>query len=223
SLEGGILASGTSLGVHESQSRMYENIVGRSREFWTWAYPKLQATFPNQLHNISLDAFYKAINKVDKSFIRVEADEANYNLHIILRFELEQELVNGSLKVADLPDVWNSRFEEFFGITPPNDALGVLQDIHWSAGLMGYFATYAMGNLLSVQYFNEAQKAHPGLQDEFAVGKFDTLLTWLNENVHQHGRKFTGTELTQRITGDNINPQPYVAYLTTKYRDIYGF
>lgn len=222
SLEGTPLASGTSLGVHESQSRMWENIVGRSRGFWSWALPKLKATFPNQLWEVELEDFYKAVNRVERSFIRVEADEATYNLHIILRFELEQEIVNGTLAVKDVRDAWNSRFEDFFGIAPPDDALGVLQDVHWSAGLMGYFSTYALGNLLSVQYYNQAVKDQPSIPDEIANGQFETLLTWLNENVHQHGRKYTGDELTRRITGEGISSEPYMAYLTEKFSDIYG-
>jgi carboxypeptidase Taq len=220
-LEGLPLGTGTSLAVHESQSRMWENIVGRSYGFWTWAYPQLQATFP-QLSNVALDDFYKAINKVEPSFIRIEADEATYNLHIILRFELEQAIINGDVKVEDLPDIWNAKFEQFFGITPPNDALGVLQDVHWSAGLFGYFATYALGNMLSVQYYNQALQAHPTIPDEIANGQFDTLLTWLNQNIHQHGRKFTGVELTERVTGSAIQSDDYMRYLTDKYSAIYG-
>lgn len=220
-LEGTPLANGTSLGVHESQSRMWENIVGRSKGFWSWALPKLKETFP-QLGHVTLDDFYKAINKVERSFIRVEADEATYNLHIILRFELEQELLTGAVKVADVRDAWNDRFNAFFGITPPDDANGVLQDIHWSAGLFGYFATYALGNLLSVQYYNQALKDHPSIPDEIAQGKFDTLLGWLNTNIHQHGRKFNGAELTRRVTGEDIQSDSYIAYLTDKFSGVYG-
>ncbi|MCB9461264.1 MAG: carboxypeptidase M32 [Anaerolineaceae bacterium] len=220
-LEGTPLAGGTSLGVHESQSRMWENIVGRSKGFWSWALPSLKESFP-QLSDVSLDAFYKGINKVERSFIRVEADEATYNLHIILRFELEQDLLTGAVKVADVRDVWNDKFTSFFGITPPDDANGVLQDIHWSAGLFGYFATYALGNLLSVQYYNQALKDHPGIPDEIAQGKFDTLLTWLNENIHKYGRKYNGAELTRRVTGEDIQSDSYIAYLTDKFSGIYG-
>ncbi|QPC84437.1 carboxypeptidase M32 [Phototrophicus methaneseepsis] len=220
-LEGTPLAEGTSLGVHESQSRMWENIVGRSKGFWSWALPKLQETFP-QLNDVSLDDFYKAVNKVERSFIRVEADEATYNLHIILRFELEQDLLTGAIKVADVRDAWNDKFNAFFGMTPPDDALGVLQDVHWSGGLFGYFATYALGNLLSVQYYNEALKAHPSIPDEIANGQFNTLLTWLNQNIHQHGRKYTGDELTRRITGEGIQSDSYIQYLTEKFGGIYG-
>lgn len=220
-LEGTPLCNGTSLGVHESQSRMWENIVGRSKGFWSWALPQLKETFP-QLGHVTLDQFFKGINKVHPSFIRVEADEATYNLHIILRFEIEQGILTGDIKVDDLPEVWNSKFTDFFGITPPNDALGVLQDVHWSAGLFGYFPTYALGNLLSVQYYNKAITDTPSIPDEIANGKFDTLLTWLNTNIHQHGRKFTGQELTQRITGESIQSDDYMQYLSDKYSEVYG-
>jgi carboxypeptidase Taq len=158
---------------------------------------------------------------VRNSFIRVEADEATYNLHIILRFEIEQDLVSGKLAVKDVRDAWNSRFEQFFGMTPPNDAQGVLQDVHWSAGLVGYFPTYALGNLLSVQYYNQALKAHPNIPNEIAQGKFDTLLKWLNTNIHQYGRKFTTEELTQRVTGETIQSDDYMAYLKNKYTEVY--
>ncbi|MCC6802027.1 MAG: carboxypeptidase M32 [Anaerolineae bacterium] len=220
-LEGTPLSRGTSLGVHESQSRMWENFVGRSKAFWTWAYPQLQATFP-QLNGVSLDAFYKAINKVQPSYIRVEADEATYNLHIMLRFELEMEMVAGKVKVSDLNEEWNDRFETFFGIAPPTDRVGVLQDIHWSMGLMGYFPTYAIGNLLAAQYYRKALQDHPNIPDEIAAGKFDTLLGWLRENILRHGRKFTAEELTQRVTGESIDCTYYMQYLHNKYSEIYG-
>jgi carboxypeptidase Taq len=221
-LEGTPLARGTSLSVHESQSRMWENLVGRSRNFWQWALPKLKATFPEQMGAVDLDSFHRAINKVQRSFIRVEADEATYNLHIMLRFELEDDLINDRVKVADLPQVWNERFERDLGVVPPTDALGVLQDVHWSAGLLGYFPTYALGNLLSVQYYNRALQDHPSIPDEITEGKFDTLLHWLRENIHQHGRKFNTDELTRRVTGTGIDPRPYVDYLKDKYSTIYG-
>lgn len=220
-LDGTPLASGTTLGVHESQSRLWENIVGRSKGFWHWALPQLKSTFP-QLSDVSVDEFYKAINKVEPSFIRVEADEATYNLHIILRFEIEKGLLEGKIKVKDLPNVWNTKFQEYFGMTPPDDAMGVLQDVHWSSGLLGYFPTYALGNLLSVQYYNKAVSDHPSIPDEITRGKFDTLLNWLRENIHQHGRKFTGEELTQRITGESIQSDDYMKYLRDKFSDIYG-
>jgi carboxypeptidase Taq len=222
SLEGTPLAGGTSLGVHESQSRMWENIVGRSRAFWSWALPKLQAAFPAQLGGVDLDTFYRAINKVGRTFIRVEADEATYNLHIMLRFEIEAEVLAGQIRVADLPRAWNERFEAYLGLVPPTDTLGVLQDVHWSAGLIGYFPTYALGNLLSAQYYRKAIEAHPSIPDEIAEGKFDTLLNWLVENIHRHGRKYTSDELTRRITGEPIQSRDYIQYLQTKFGEIYG-
>jgi len=222
SLEGTILARGTSLAVHESQSRMWENLVGRSRHFWIWALPKLQEVFPAQFGNVDVDAMYRAVNKVAPSYIRVEADEATYNLHIMLRFELEMDVIAGDVEVADLPEVWNTRFEEFLGIKPPNDAEGVLQDVHWAFGLYGYFSTYALGNLLSVQYYNRALKDHPNIPDEIAAGEFDTLLGWMQEHIHQHGRKFTPEELTLRVTGQSIQSDDYLAYLKGKYGQIYG-
>jgi carboxypeptidase Taq len=158
---------------------------------------------------------------VERSFIRVEADEATYNLHIILRFEIEQAILKGDLRAADLPEAWNTRFQEFFGMTPPNDALGVLQDVHWSAGLMGYFPTYALGNMLSVQYYNAALRADPTIPQAIAAGNFEPLRTWMQTHIHQHGRKFTGAELTQRITGEGIQSRDYIHYLQTKYGDVY--
>ena len=220
-LEGTMLSGGTSLAVHESQSRMWENIVGRSKGFWSWALPQLKTVFP-QLEGADLDSFYAAINKVEPSFIRVEADEVTYNLHIMLRFEMEVDMIGGKIDLARLPQEWNERFESYLGIVPPNDALGVLQDVHWSLGLVGYFATYALGNLLSVQYYNQALKDHPSIPDEIASGKFDTLLTWLNQNIHQYGRKFTSAELTQRVTGEAIQSNDYIQYLQQKFGAIYG-
>lgn len=221
-IDGTLLGSGTSLSVHESQSRMWENIVGRSRGFWNWAFPQLKALFPEQLANSDVERFYRAVNIVKPSFIRVEADEATYNLHIMLRFELEMDMVAGKVKVADLPEEWNDRFEAYLGIEPPSDALGVLQDVHWSSGLMGYFPTYALGNLLAAQYYRKAIEERPNIPDDIASGRFDTLLTWLNEKIHVHGRKFTTDELTRRITGEGIQSRYYMEYLEKKYGEIYG-
>ncbi len=207
--------------VAESQSRTWENVVGRSRAFWRWALPKLKETFPAQFDGIDVDTFYRAINKVRRQFIRVEADELTYNLHIMLRFDLETDLLTGKIRTADLPKEWNGRFEALFGIVPPTDTLGVLQDIHWSMGGFGYFPSYALGNLLSVQYFNRALQDHPTIPDEIASGKFDTLLGWLTEHIYQHGRKFTVDELTRRVTGEGIQSRDYVAYLREKFSGIY--
>ncbi len=217
-----LLANGASLAVHESQSRMWENLVGRSRAFWRFFYPKLQDTFPTQLGNVSMENFYKAINKVEPSFVRVEADEATYNLHVMLRLELEIALMEGAIKVADLPEAWNTKMQEYLGITPRNDAEGVLQDVHWSGGMIGYFPTYALGNLISVQLWDVINKDIPDLEAQIEQGQFGTLLGWLREKVHRHGSKFDPQELVQKITGSKIDPQPYVKYLRSKFTDIYG-
>ena len=216
------LAGGTSLAVHESQSRMWENLVGRSRGFWTHFYPDLQRAFPAQLGRTSLDAFYRSINRVSPSFIRVEADEVTYNLHIMLRFELEQELLEGKLKVAHLPEAWNARFQEYLGITPPSDTAGVLQDVHWSSGLIGYFATYALGNLISVQLWDKALAGAPDIPALVEQGEFGALRDWLRQNVHRHGRKFMPDELVRRVTGESIQSRSYMRYLKAKYGEIYG-
>lgn len=216
------LASGASLALHESQSRMWENLVGRSRAFWRFFYPKFQHTFSTQLGNVDMETFYKAINKVEPSFVRTESDEATYNLHVMLRLELEIALMEGSLKVADLPEAWNSRMRDYLGITPPNDRMGVLQDVHWSGGMIGYFPTYALGNMISVQLWNIINKDIPNLEAQIEKGEFSTLLAWLRKNVHQYGAKYKPQELVQRITGSKIDPQPYLHYLKSKYSDIYG-
>jgi carboxypeptidase Taq len=222
SLERTPLATGTSLAVHESQSRMWENLVGRSRGFWAHFLPALQKTFPAQLGGVSLDAFYRAINKVTPSLIRVEADEVTYNLHIMLRFELEQETLEGKVKIADLPEEWNARFEQYLGITPPTDTLGVLQDVHWSSGLIGYFATYALGNLISVQLWEKALADVPDLPAQIEQGQFGALREWLRQNVHRHGRKYMPDQLVRRVTGEGIQSRSYMRYLKAKYGEIYG-
>jgi carboxypeptidase Taq len=216
------LAEGASLALHESQSRMYENLVGRSMPFWEHFYPRLLALFPSQLGNVDLQTFYKGINKVEPSLIRVEADEATYNLHIMLRLELEIALLEGSLEVKDLPEAWNSRIEEYLGVTPPNDADGVLQDVHWSNGLFGYFSTYALGNLVSLQLWEKINADIPNLGDQIREGEFDDLLEWLVANIHTHGKKYEPQELVQRVTGSKIDPAAYMRYLKQKYGEIYG-
>lgn len=214
------LTGGASLAVHESQSRMWENLVGRSYPFWQHFYPRLQEYFP-QLRGVSLDTFYKGINKVQPSFIRVEADEATYNLHIMLRLEIEIALIEGKLAIKDLPGFWNAKMQEYLGVTPPNDAQGVLQDIHWSWGLYGYFSTYALGNLVSVQLWEKIQQDIPDLDEQIRRGEFEALLGWLRTNIHVHGRKFMPQELVQRVTGSKIDAAPYLRYLTKKYGEIY--
>ena len=220
---GNILADGTSLGFHESQSRLWENLVGRSRPFWNHFYPALQAAFPESLGGVDGERFYRAINKVEPSLIRVEADEVTYNLHILLRFEIEQALLSGELSVADAPEAWNAKTREYFGLTPPDDASGILQDVHWSGGSIGYFPTYSVGNLLSVQLYDKANADLGGqIEAQVASGDFAPLLGWLRENVHQYGRKYLPKELVQRIVGGPLDPAPYLRYLKTKFGDVYG-
>jgi len=216
------LAGGASLAVHESQSRMWENLVGRSLPFWEHFYPEYQKQFSNELGNVDLKMFYKAINKVEPSLIRVNADEATYNMHIMLRLELEIAMIEGKVEVKDLPEIWNAKMKEYLGIVPPNDAKGVLQDIHWSGGSLGYFSTYALGNLISVQLWEKINADIPDLASQFRRGAFGELLTWLREKVHGHGSKYEPQELVQRATGSKIDPAPYVRYLKQKYGEIYG-
>lgn len=215
------LFDGASYGVHESQSRLWENIVARSRAFWSHYLPQLRELFPQQVSGVTLDTFYRAINKAEPSLIRVEADEVTYNLHIFVRFELEQDLLEGQLAVADLPQAWNAKMEDYLGLTPPNDATGVLQDVHWSGGAFGYFPSYALGNLLAVQFYNQARKEIPNLLDNIAQGKLLPLREWLRDNVHIHGKKFTPSELTQRVTGEKMKAAPFITYLKEKYGEIY--
>ena len=216
------LMGGTSLAVHESQSRMWENLVGRSLPFWEHFFPAFKKAFPSQLDGVGLKAFYKAINKVEPSFIRVNADEATYNMHIMLRLELEIAMVEDKIDLKDLPEIWNAKMQEYLGITPPNDAKGVLQDVHWSYGAIGYFSTYALGNLVSAQLWEKINKDIKNLDDQIRKGDFGGLLGWLRENVHKHGQKFEPQDLVQKVTGSKITPEPYVRYLTKKYGEIYG-
>ena len=220
--EGTVLARGTSSGVHESQSRLWENLVGRSRGFWEGYYPKLQATFPEQLGHVPLDTFYRAINKVQRSLIRTEADEVTYNLHIIIRFDIECALLEGKLAVKDLPEYWNSRYQSDLGITPKDDKDGCLQDTHWFSGNVGgVFQGYTLGNILGAQFFQAALKAHPEIAEEIRQGRFATLHSWLKENIYQHGRKFTAAEITERVTGQPLTIEPYIAYLRQKFGELY--
>ena len=214
------LDGGTSMGVHESQSRLWENLVGRSRTFWAYYYPKLREVFPEALKRVDAEGFYRAINVLEPSEIRVEADEVTYNLHILLRFELEAALIEGSLSVADLPAAWNAKMEEYLGIVPKNDSAGVLQDIHWADGLFGYFPTYTIGNVLSVQLFDAALKANPGIPEQIENGEFSVLLGWLRENVHRHGSRYFPDELIERVTGRHLDTAPYLSYLNNKFGEL---
>jgi carboxypeptidase Taq len=216
------LAGGTSLAIHESQSRMWENLVGRSLPFWEHFFPDLKKTFPSQLDGVNLKSFYKAINKVEPSLIRVNADEATYNLHVMLRLELEIGMVEGKFAVKDLPQIWNEKMNDYLGIVPPNDAQGVLQDVHWSSGLMGYFSTYALGNLVSAQLWEKINQDIKDLDDQIRKGNFTLLLGWLREKIHIYGHKYDPQDLMQKITGSKINSAAYVRYLTNKYSNIYG-
>ena len=222
-LEATPLAGGTSAGVHESQSRLWENLVGRSHNFWEHFFPALQAAFPAQLSDVSLETFYRAINRVEPSLIRVEADEVTYNLHVMLRFDLERALLNGKLAVAHLPAAWNGRMESDLGLTPPDDRDGVLQDVHWFDSLIGGgFQGYTLGNVMSAQFFAAAQATHPEIPDQIRAGSFDTLRGWLTENIYRHGMKFTASELVERATGGPLAIEPYMTYLVGKYGELYG-
>ena len=216
-LERTTLASGCSSGLHESQSRLWENVVGRSLPFCRWLHPQLVATFPDALAGMTLERFHGAINRVQPSFVRVDADEVTYGMHIILRFELEQELLAGRLSTADLPAAWNARFEEYLGLAVPDDRLGVLQDVHWSCGMFGYFPTYQLGNVMSVQIWEAALAALQGLDESFERGDFSGLGTWLRENLYALGRKLTPKETLERVVGGPIDPEPYLRYLRSKH------
>jgi carboxypeptidase Taq len=221
-LDQSILQDGASSGLHESQSRLWENIVGRSRAFWEFFYPRLVRYFPDQLAKVSVEEFYRAVNKVEPSLVRVEADEVTYNLHIMIRFELEKAVFDGKLDLRDMPSAWNAKFEEYLGLTPPDDLVGCLQDIHWTFGFGAGFPGYTIGNVASVQLYEEALKEHPDLPDQFARGEFADLLGWMNRNVHAHGRRFEPQELLERITGRPLEAGPYLAYIKRKFSDIYG-
>lgn len=215
------LSGGVSMGVHESQSRLWENLVGRSRPFWTFYYPKLQATFPEAFGEVDFESFYRATNAAYPSEIRTEADELTYNMHILLRYELETSLLEGKLSVAELPEVWNAKMQQYLSITPKNEARGVLQDVHWAAGLFGYFPTYTLGNVLSAQVFDAAVGAHPEIPEDIERGKFDTLRGWLQENLYRHGSLYEPQDLIERTTGKPLDTAPYLNYLKAKFGELY--
>lgn len=212
---------GTSYGAHEFSSRLWENQVGRSREFWQVHLPRLKEYFPTQLDGVDVDQFYRAVNRVEPGFIRVEADEVTYNLHIMVRFEIELGLTDGSIKVADLPDVWNAKMEEYLGLTPPNYTLGVLQDVHWSGGGFGSFPGYTVGNVMSAQVLSAAHQDLPDLSTALGNGDYISLKNWLTDNVYQHGRAYNVTELLTRICNEDLRVQPYIDYLNRKFSDLY--
>ncbi len=217
---GGPMGEAVSLGIHESQSRMWENLVGRSLGFWKFSYPEAQKTFPS-LGGVGLEAFHFALNEVRPDLIRTEADEITYNLHILLRFELERALVKGELQVADLPGAWNDKMQAFLGLTPPNHAHGVMQDVHWSGGHLGYFPTYTLGNLYAAQFFAQAERDLGEQAENFAKGDFVPLLEWLREKIHRQGKRYRPRELVRVVTGEDPNPQYLVNYLRKKFGGLY--
>ncbi|MFS0838104.1 carboxypeptidase M32 [Paenibacillus sp. 1P03SA] len=216
------LCTGTSMGIHESQSRFWENMVGRSREFWSRYYADLQRTFPGQFDNVSEDAFYRAINHTEPSLIRIEADELTYNLHIMIRYELEKALFSGELKVADLPGAWNAKYREYLGIEADTNAEGVLQDVHWAGGSFGYFPSYALGNMYAAQFTNTLRKEIPAFDELLAKGDFAPIKEFLVEHIYRYGKSQTPNEIVRRVTGEDLNPQYLVDYLKDKYKPLYG-
>jgi carboxypeptidase Taq len=210
------------MGVHESQSRLWENLVARSRPFWSYFHERLLADFPEALDGVDLETIYRAVNAVRPSEIRTEADELTYDLHVLLRFELEVDLFENNLTVAELPEAWNAKMEEYLGIVPENDALGVLQDTHWAIGYFGYFPAYSVGNVLSVQMFEAAVEERPEILPDMERGEFGALLGWLRENVHRHGKKYEPDDLISNATGSPPNTAPYLQYLEAKFGELYG-
>jgi carboxypeptidase Taq len=221
-LDGTPLGRGVSAGVHESQSRLWENVVGRSRPFWQHFFPQLQRTFPDQFGNVALETFYRSVNKVERSLIRTDADEVTYNLHIMLRFDLELAMLEGRLQVRDLPEAWREAMRADLGVVPPDDRDGCLQDVHWYyGGIGGAFQSYTIGNVLSAQFYAAAVSAHPDIPREIETGTLATLHRWLRDNVYRHGRKYPPSELIQRATGSPMHIEPYIAYLRGKYGELY--
>lgn len=215
------LGEAISLGIHESQSRLWENLVGRSRAYWEWMLPQAKRTFPSALGDVSLDQFYRQINQVRPSLVRIESDEVTYNLHILVRFELEQELLSGELTATDLPEAWSSRYEQYLGVRPANHSEGVLQDIHWSAGAIGYFPTYTLGNLYAAQFFEQAAADLGPFEEMFRRGEFAPLLGWLQNNIHRHGRRYSAGELVERVTGRALSHEPLMRHFRAKFGTLY--
>jgi carboxypeptidase Taq len=216
------LAQAPSMGLHESQSRLWENLVGRSLPFWGFLYPKLRAAFPDALGAVELEQFHRAINRVQRSPIRVEADEVTYNLHIVLRTSLEVRLLRDELAVEDLPEAWNTEMEHTVGLRPPDDVEGVLQDIHWAHGEFGYFPTYALGNLYAASLMRAAERALPSLWDEVTAGELGSLRAWLHEHVHRHGSRLSAEERVRAITGQGLTDVDFLGYLRAKYGALSG-
>jgi carboxypeptidase Taq len=211
-----------SLGIHESQSRLWENFVGRSRSFWTCFFPKAAAVFPDTLRGVSEDDWYRAVNDVRPSLIRTESDEATYNLHVLIRFEMEQAMLNGDVKPSDVPAAWNEKMQKYLGVTPPDDARGCLQDIHWSGGAIGYFPTYTLGNLYAAQFFEQARLDLGDLDAQFAAGEFSPLLGWLRKNIHSQGQRYTARQLVMKVTGKELSAEPLLRHLHKRAAEVYG-
>ena len=220
---GSPLCEPVSLGIHESQSRFWETRIGQSKSFWEYFLPELKKVFKGKLEDISLDQFYRMINKVEPTYIRVESDEVTYSLHVILRYEMEKGLIEGSIKVSEIPEAWNQKMKKYLGITPRTDTEGCLQDVHWSMGGFGYFPTYSLGNLYAAHFFEAFEEAHPNWEDQVSKGNLIFLKEWLNEMIHKHGRTYTASELLKRIQGTKLSQTPYLDYLNNKYRQIYRF
>lgn len=216
------MGEAVSLGIHESQSRMWENQVGRSRAFWTWCMPKLPEFFGEAVKGFSFEELYEAANIVEPGFIRVEADEATYNLHVMVRFEIERAIMSGAMSVADIPGAWNKAYKEYLGLTVPDDRRGCLQDVHWSMGSFGYFPTYTLGNLYAGQFFEKAQRDMPDLQEQFARGEFGGLKKWLNVNIHQQGQRYRAADLCKVVTGAPLSAEPLIRHLEGKLKPLYG-
>lgn len=221
SLKGTMLGHGVSMGVHESQSRFYENVLGRSKEFWSYFYNEIQERFP-QFKNVTLDEFYKGINTVRPSLIRVDADELTYSLHIIIRYEIEKALINDEIQVKDLPKIWNEKYKEYLDVEPKNDAEGVLQDMHWSDGSFGYFPSYALGNLYGAQFFNKMKRDIPDIYSEIQKGNLNVVHEWLKENIHKYGSIYKPSDLIKKVTGEDLTAKYFIQYLVEKYSKIYN-
>ena len=221
-LIGQYAVGGASSGAHEFSSRLWENQIGRSREFWRLHFSRLRARFPDQMAAANAELFYRAVNRVRPSLIRVEADEVTYNLHIMLRTEMEMALLEGAIAVDDLPEVWNAKMQEYLGLTPPDDRRGVLQDVHWSFGGFGKFPCYTIGNIMAAQVLEAGHKQMPALAGKLAEGDYQTLLTWLRENIYRHSRAYSTDELLTRVAGEGLSVAPLLDYLEQKYSDLYG-
>lgn len=216
------LGDGASMGIHESQSRLWENVVGRSRAFWKGQFPLLRQLFPTQLADVSVDDFYAAVNRVRPSLIRVDADEVTYSLHVILRFELERRLFSGALSVAELPEAWNGMMQEILGVKPDSDANGVLQDVHWSMGAFGYFPSYALGNLYGLQFWDKLKADIPEAESFIEQRNYGPILQWLRTQIHAHGCRYEPADMVLKITGKPLSAEPFIKYLEQKYGQLYS-